>query len=218
MKYDYLLFDLDGMLVDTLDGVLISARYALGFFGKYFDSLYDLKPFLGPPLRYSFMKYGLDEAQCAAAIEKYREKYRECYITSSRLNDGISDALPKLCEKGYILGVATSKYEESAKDMLSAFGIDKYFVHITGSNKSESIGTKVQVIEEALKRFGISDDRERALMIGDMKYDDEGAAMAGIDSLGVYTGTAKPYEHELANATHIAYSIPEMTEILLSMG
>ena len=90
-----------------------------------------------------------------------------------------------------------------------------YFDYITGSNLDETISKKCEVIEEALRRFNISDKRHSALMIGDMKYDDIGAKIAGIDCVGVYTGTAEENEHEEAGATYIAYSFKELENLLL---
>ncbi len=214
MKYKYLLFDLDGTLVDTLPGVVKSAQFALKHFGIDED-LESLRKFLGPPLRYSFCTfYGLSEEQAIEAIMKYREKYDEIGTSESSLFPEIKAILEKARNNGYILGVATSKYEEYAKIMLANLGIAEYFEYITGSNLDESISKKHEVIEEALRRFGITDSRSDALMIGDMKFDDEGARIAGIDSLGVYTGTAKENEHEEAGATYIAYSFPELERML----
>ncbi len=215
MKYKYLLFDLDGTLVNTMEGVVKCAQYALKHYGIE-ATLKELEVFLGPPLRKSFIDYGLSEDQAVDAIYKYRERYDEKGADESCLFPEIPTLLKELKDAGYILGVATSKYEEYAKIMLSHFGIADMFEYITGSNLDESISKKHEVIEEALRRFGISDNRKIALMIGDMKYDDEGAALAGIDSFGVYTGTAKENEHEEAGATYIAYSFNELKETLLN--
>lgn len=215
MKYSHLLFDLDGTLIDTLEGVVKCAQYALKHYGIE-KSLEELRPFLGPPLRYSFVKYGLSEEQAVEAIVKYRERYDQFGALESKLFDGIPELLNKLKNAGYSLGVATSKYEEYAKIMLKEFGIAHYFDYITGSNLDESISKKHEVIEEALRRFEISEKRDRALMIGDMKFDIEGAKIAKIDSLGVYTGTAQINEHENAGATYIANSFKELEKILLT--
>lgn len=215
MKYKYLLFDLDGTLVNTMEGVVKCAQYALKHYGIE-ASLKELEVFLGPPLRNSFINYGLTEEQAVEAIYKYRERYDEKGSDESQLFPEIPALLKNLKEAGYILGVATSKYEEYAKIMLSHFGIADMFEYITGSNLDESISKKHEVIQEALRRFGITDNKELALMIGDMKYYDEGAALVGIDSFGVYTGTAKENEHEEAGATYIAYSLNELEERLLS--
>ena len=215
MKYKYLLFDLDGTLIDTMEGVVKCAQHALKSFGIE-ATLKELEKFLGPPLKYSFTKYyGLTSEQTDKAIELYRERYQRTSVEESRVFAEIPSLLNKLKNAGYILGVATSKYELHAKAMLESFGLADNFTYITGANQSASINKKHEVIEEALRRFGISENRATALMIGDMKYDDEGATIAGIDSLGVYTGTAKPNEHEDAGATYIAQSFKELEELLL---
>ena len=214
MKYDLLLFDLDGTLVDTMEGVVRSAAYALEHFGIKEDPD-DIHFFLGPPLRDTFMAhYGFTEQQAAEAIEKYRERYRVCANSESRLFEGIPQLLDVLLGAGYRLGVATSKYEASAISLLTHLGIADRFEHITGCNADESISAKHEVIAEALRRFGC--DKSRALMIGDMKYDDIGAHKAGIDCFGVYTGTASPREHEDAGATYVAHSFRELEKALLA--
>ncbi len=214
MKYKYLLFDFDGTLVNTMEGVVKCARYALRFYGIE-HTLKELEPFLGPPLRDSFVRFGLTEEQAVVAIEKFRARYNEKGAEESELFPEVPELLRKLKNAGYKLGVATSKYEEYAKIMIEQFGLTDMFEYITGSNLDESISKKHEVIEEALRRFGIAHRKEEALMIGDMKYDDIGAKIAGIDSFGVYTGTAKENEHEDAGATYIAYSFNELEERLL---
>ena len=214
MKYNYLLFDLDGTLANTMEGVVKSAQYALSFFGIH-RTLEELEPFLGPPLRESFIKCGLNEEETAEAIIKYRIRYDEKGAEETVLFPEIPNLLMKLKEAGYRLGVATSKYEKYAEIMIENLGLADIFEYITGSNLDESISKKHEVIEEALRRFGISDQREKALMIGDLKYDDIGAKIAGIDSFGVYTGTANENEHEDAGATYIAYSFSELENRLL---
>ena len=215
MKYKYLLFDLDGTLIDTAEGVLKSAQYALEYFGIK-KELSELKPFLGPPLTYSFTEIcGLTNEEAVVAIEKYRERYRVKCNEESKVYDEIPELLRDLKDAGYILGVATSKLEQSAVNILKYFGIADYFEYITGSNPEETISKKHEVIEEALRRFGIENSRSEALMIGDMKYDDIGARTVGIDCFGVYTGTAKAGEHEEAGATYVAKDFGELREGLL---
>lgn len=215
MKYKYLLFDLDGMLINTLEGVVKCAQYALKNYGKEY-TLEELRPFLGPPLRDSFIKFGLSEEDANDAIFKYRERYDIKGAEESEVFPEVPELLQKLKNAGYKLGVATSKYEEYAKIMLRDFGISEVFEYITGSNLDETISKKHEVIEEALKRFKVENKRNIVLMIGDMKYDDIGAKNAGIDSIGVYTGTAKDGEHEEAGATYVAHSFAELEKLLLS--
>lgn len=215
MKYKYLLFDLDGTLLDTMEGVVKSAQFALKSFGIE-ASLKDLEKFLGPPLRHSFTTlYGLNDEQATEAIRIYRNRYDKESKAETKVFDEIPELLVKLKNAGYVLGVATSKLETQATMMLEHFNIAQHFQYITGSSLDERITKKHEVIEEALRRFNISSNREIALMIGDMKYDDIGAALVGVDCFGVYTGTAQPNEHEEAGATYIAYSFKELEDSLL---
>ncbi len=215
MRYDALLFDMDGMLVDTTEGVLKSVVYALDAFGIQVEDIRTLMPFMGPPLTYSFRTfYGFSEEDAKRAVELYRRRYHakgqfECHVFS-----GVPEMLEKLLQKGYALCVATSKLESFAVSMLDRLNISKYFSVITGSNPEETISTKDEVIEESLRRMHLS-DRARVLMIGDRKYDVLGAAKCGLDSFGVYMGCAESEEHEKAGATYIARGIAELENRLL---
>ncbi len=217
MKYKYLLFDMDGMLVDTSEGVFKCVAYALESFGIHTDRLETLKPFMGPPLSYSFKNfYGFSEEEAAEAVRLYRLRYTEKGQYECRVFDGVEEMLQKLTEKGYRLCIATSKLESYASSMLERLGIKAYFEIVTGSTVDETISTKEQVIEESIRRMGI-EDRRLALMIGDRKYDVLGAKQSGLDSFGVYMGCAVPNEHEDACATYVANGIRELEEILLEM-
>jgi phosphoglycolate phosphatase len=216
MKYDFLLFDMDGMLVDTREGILKCAAHALSAFGIEVEDLSSLTKFVGPPLSYSFTEfYGLSPEDAKKAVAIYRERYSkkgqfECYVF-----DGVPEMLQALLKKGYRLCIATSKLESYAKAMLDRLGIGCYFEQVIGATPDESISTKDEVIEASLVRMGIT-DRQRALMIGDRKHDVLGAKKCGLDSFGVYMGCAEESEHEAAGATYIANSIQSLQDALLA--
>ena len=216
MKYDFLLFDMDGMLVDTREGILKCAAHALSAFGIEVEDLSSLTKFVGPPLSYSFTEfYGLSPENAKKAVAIYRERYSakgqyECYVF-----DGVPEMLQALLEKGYRLCIATSKLESYAKAMLDRLGIGCYFEQVIGATPDEAISTKDEVIEASLVRMGIT-DRQRALMIGDRKHDVLGAKKCGLDSFGVYMGCAEESEHEAAGATYIANSIQSLQDALLA--
>lgn len=216
MKYDFLLFDMDGMLVDTREGILKCAAHALSAFGIEVEDLSSLTKFVGPPLSYSFTEfYGLSPEDAKKAVAIYRERYSakgqyECYVF-----DGVPEMLQALLAKGYRLCIATSKLESYAKSMLDRLGIGCYFEQVIGATPDEAISTKDQVIEASLARMGIT-DRQRALMIGDRKHDVLGAKKCGLDSFGVYMGCAEESEHEAADATYIANSIQSLQDALLA--
>lgn len=216
MKYDFLLFDMDGMLVDTREGILKCAAHALSAFGIEVEDLSSLTKFVGPPLSYSFTEfYGLSPEDAKKAVAIYRERYSakgqyECYVF-----DGVPEMLQALLAKGYRLCIATSKLESYAKSMLDRLCIGCYFEQVIGATPDEAISTKDEVIEASLVRMGIT-DRQKALMIGDRKHDVLGAKKCGLDSFGVYMGCAEESEHEAAGATYIANSIQSLQDALLA--
>lgn len=215
MKYKFLLFDLDGTLVDTTEGVFKSAQYALEHFGINAE-LDELKPFFGPPLKVSFTTlYNLSEGEADEAVRLYLERYERYGLSESCIYKEVPNLLQELKGFGYVLGVATSKFEGHAIKTLEAHGILQYFDYVTGANIDETISKKHEVIQESLKRFGISENKSEALMIGDMKYDVIGAQAVGIDSFGVYTGTSEENELEAAGATYVARSFDELRKHLL---
>ena len=161
MRYKYLLFDLDGTLIDTTEGVLKSAQNALKSFG-IFKETESMMNFFGPPLKYSFMNlYGLSDKDSDKAIEIYNERYNKYGCIESRIFPEIKTLLPKLIKAGYILGVATSKPQDQAEEALKFHAIFNYFNVISGAN--DIVSKKDEVIEEALKQFGITDSRNDVL-------------------------------------------------------
>lgn len=214
MKYKFLLFDLDGTLVDTTEGVLKSARSALLHFGILVETE-NLMNFFGPPLKYSFSAlYGLSESDSDEAIKIYTERYNRFGYIESRIFPEISEILTKAKEKGYILGVATSKPQDQAIEMLKYHSILDLFDIVSGASPDGTISQKHEVIDEALKRLNALEHKEKVLMIGDMKYDIIGAKKTGIDSLGIYTGTASENELEKEGATYVAYSFNDLKQKL----
>lgn len=217
MRYQTILLDMDGMLVDTTEGVLDCFAHAMRAFSIPAMEREQMLLFMGPPLSYSFEHYcGLKGADVRKAIGIYRERYEAKGQYACKLFPQIEELLRELSDKGHRLCIATSKLERYAAAIAERLGIARYFEEIVGSNIEETISSKDQVIVEALRRLRIK-DRKSVLMIGDRKQDVLGAKTCGLDSFGVYMGCAEPNEHEAAGATYIAYGIAELRERLAEM-
>ena len=217
MRYDLLLFDLDGTLVDTAEGILKSVIHTLNAYGIAVEDTNTLLRFIGPPIPYSFRTfYGFSEEEAQRAVAIYRQRYSakgqfECHVFP-----GVPEMLAKLRERGHRLCVATSKPEPYARAMLDRLGIAELFDEIVGSDFAEKLKTKSDVIEEVFRRTGVT-DRSGVLMIGDRKYDILGAKESGIDCLGVYMGYAEPGELENAGPTYLARGVEGMENFLLQL-
>lgn len=206
--YKYVLFDLDGTLTDSSPGITNSVAYALEKFGINDYNKQDLRKFIGPPLVNSFMEfYGFDEDKALLGVEYYREYFRDRGIFENSVYEGVVPMLEMLKGDGKIVVLATSKPEEFAIRILEHFGLAKYFDYVAGASMDGSLSKKSDVIGVAFERAGIGpDEKPEAIMVGDRRHDIEGAAINGIDSIGVLYGFGSLEELTAAGATYIAES------------
>ncbi|MDY5647262.1 MAG: HAD hydrolase-like protein [Lachnospiraceae bacterium] len=217
MKYNIILFDLDGTLTDPKVGITTCCQYGLRAVGVDVPDLKELEQFIGPPLLPAFQEvYGLDEEQALKAIDKFRERFQSVGLYENELLPGVPQMLRTLKEHGKILATASSKPEVFVKRILQYFSIDSWFDEIVGSTMDEKHAGKAEVIGEALRRLGCADaDRDSILMVGDRMHDVEGAAALNIRTVGVTFGYGSRSELEQAGAWRIADTMEELTDILL---
>ncbi len=215
MEREYILFDLDGTLTDPMEGITRSVQHALKYYGIEEPDLKTLCPFIGPPLKDSFMKYyDFPEEKAQEAIGKYREYFAVTGIFENQVYDGIEEMLGKLKAKGKILVVATSKPEEFAVQILEHFHLDGYFDFVCGASMDEKRVKKGEVIAYALETAGLK-DVSKAVMVGDREHDAIGAGENGMDCVGVLYGYGSREELEAAGVCKTAATVDELGEILL---
>ena len=215
MRKKYILFDLDGTLTDPMTVITRSVQHALKAYGIEEPDLEKLCPFIGPPLKDSFMKYyGFSQFQAQEAIEKYREYFSVKGIFENQVYDGIEDMLRELKARGGILLVATSKPEAFAIRILEHFHLKQYFDFICGATMDEKRVKKGYVIAYAMETGGIKHAYE-AVMVGDREHDVIGARENHMDSVGVLFGYGSRTELEKAGAGKIAGTVEELKTLLL---
>lgn len=214
MKKKYVLFDLDGTLTDSQEGIMNSIEYALDSFGIQVEDRAVLRPWLGPPLVDSLMKYhGFDREQALKGVEKYREYFDVKGIFENRVYDGMEALLSGLQAEGYILMTATSKPEVAAKRITDHFGLTKYFTFVGGASLDDSRVHKGGVIRYVLETNQIQ-DRSAVMMVGDRENDIMGAKQNGLESIGVLYGYGSRDELEAAGADHIAKTVEDIARYL----
>ena len=203
MKYQTILFDLDGTLTDPGEGITRSVAYALESFGIHVPDRKVLYPFIGPPLLDSFMEfYGFSQEKARQAIEKYREYFGRQGIFENELYPGVPEALEQLKKAGARLVLATNKPEPYAKEILDHFHLMGYFDFLSGSQLDGTRSRKGEVIAHALHHCG-KGPAEKALMVGDRKHDVQGALENHIPCAGVLYGYGSREELEQAGAQWI---------------
>lgn len=221
VKFKYCLFDLDGTLTDPKEGITRSVQYALRSFGIEEPDLKKLEGFIGPPLKDSFQEYyGFGEEQAAKAILAYRERFVPIGILENRIFPGVPAMLSNLKNREISLAVASSKPTNFVHRILSHFEIEQLFTVIVGSEMDGSRTAKEEVVEEALKELGVlalpKEQRHKSCaMVGDRRFDMQGAKSNGITGIGVSFGFAAPGELEAAGADFIAGTVKELEAYLL---
>lgn len=214
----YFLFDLDGTLTDPKLGICTCVQYALKDQGIEVDNLDVLEPFIGPPLKDSFMKfYNLSSEDADKAIAKYRERFSEIGLFENEVYEGIPQMLRGLKAKGFKLAVASSKPQVFVERILEHFSLKQYFDAVVGSELDGRRVNKDEVVREALQQlFGENPvNPELVYMIGDRCFDVEGAKAFRIESVGVTYGYGGLEELMEAKADYIVQSVPELYEFLL---
>lgn len=214
MKFEYVFFDLDGTLTDSQEGILNSFRNLFAHYGLEVPDYNTLCTFIGPPLAKTMTEsFGFTGQQALDSIKVFRSYYDTKGYMENRLYDGIENLLIELKKRGIRLSVATSKPEVTAKMIIRHFNLEKYFDFVCGSGADESRSKKSEVIEYALKSNGIS-DLSKVLMVGDRKYDVEGARTAGLKCAGVLFGYGSRRELEEAGADFIAEKPADIVNFL----
>lgn len=208
-----ILFDFDGTVYDTVEGITRSVRYAINKHGLDAE-LEDLRCFAGPPLDDMFMeKFGFTREEAVLATMEFRERYKPVGVYESTPFPGIRELLEHLRASGKVVGIATSKPQELAELLLERSGMTELFDVVSGSNVGAGNNAKWEVLAAAIEKSGVP--KEETVLIGDTKYDVAGAKKVGIPCIGVRWGYAAPGELEAAGADAIAEDIEELENMLI---
>lgn len=207
-----ILFDLDGTLTDSREGILKSIQYALSCYGIEED-MEKLGMFLGPPAHLAFQEfYGFSEEKAFEITNVFRKRYSEKGIYENCVYDGIKELLEKFCADGMRLCVATSKPQVYTDKILENFDMRRYFDTVIGSDLDGILCNKSDIIAKVIEFGGY--DKSECIMIGDRKYDIIGAKQNGIKSIGVLYGYGDKEEFILSGADFIAEKVGNIYELV----
>ena len=204
-EFDFVIFDFDGTVVDTGEGIIKSLQYSFEQMGREIPDMSDLKKFIGPPIYYSYTHfYGVSEDEVETYIKKYRERYKVKGIYECALYDGMVELLTEFKKRGVKLGIASSKPEHLIYSVGDYLKITDMFDAIVGVKIDDSNhSTKTGLVLEAMKKLG-ADKKEKVLMVGDRCFDIDGAAGAAVKSCGALWGYGSKEEFLEHKADFIA--------------
>ncbi|MUL45577.1 HAD-IA family hydrolase [Mycobacterium sp. CBMA293] len=204
------LFDLDGTLTDSAEGIVASFRHALGTIGAEVPGGDLASRVVGPPMHVTLGSMGLGD-RADDAIAAYRADYTSRGWSMNRMFDGIEDLLADLRAAGVRLAVATSKAEPTAQRIVEHFGIHEHFEVVAGASVDGVRSAKADVVAHALAQLAPVPDR--VLMVGDRSHDVHGAATHGIDTVVVDWGYGAGDFTEESTVRRVA-TVDELREVL----
>lgn len=211
MNVKTILFDLDGTLTDSGEGIINCASLALERFGISVPDRKTMGVFVGPPLHDTFVKFGVPEDQVDEAVKIFRSRYFTVGKFENFPYPGIPELLQTLKSHGHKLLIATSKPETLALEITAHFDLAQYFDRICGASLDRSRITKEDVIEYLLS---LEASTENAIMVGDTAFDVIGAAAHGIPTIGVSWGYGSVAEMENAGAKCVVHTAEDLLAAL----
>ena len=213
MKYRYYLFDFDGTIADTGEGIRRSVAYSAEKLGYAVPDVEVLNRFIGPPLHDSYRKYfGMTDDQAEHAIQVYRERYIDIGLYESNLYPGIPALLKALRERGAYVALASAKPQMMLERLTKYFGIDGDLDAISGTDLSRHSADKQDLLMAALP--GGANPGE-VCMVGDRCFDIEAAKALGMHAVGADYGYSEPGELKASGADEVYAASPDMVRALL---
>lgn len=213
-KYNVIAFDLDGTLTNPERGLVCSFRYAFDKMKIKYESPEELRRFIGPPLYDEWKRlYSLSHEEATKMLLLFREYYEIYGWWDNEVYDGIPELLETLKREGKKIIVATSKPEIFAKKVLNYFGIAKYFDFIGGAATDKTRDKKHEVLKYSMDAIGASPSD--TIMVGDRKFDAEGASVLGVDSIAVLYGHGTEEELSASNFKCIVKDVKTLQKTLL---
>ncbi len=209
LKYDAVIFDLDGTLTDSRPGIFACTEYALKKMGMPVPPERVLRRFLGPPLADSYIRYcGMTEEQAAEGTRLYRERYNPIGWKENRVYPRIRALLSALKERGAYLAVATGKPQRISEEILRYFGLLPYLDAVAGPNNGELHAKKADLIRRVLPAGC------RAVMVGDIAGDVKGGQDCGIDTIAALYGYGDREEIMNQGPSYAAESTQALCDLL----
>ena len=203
------IFDLDGTLTKSDEGILNCIDYAVEKVGLPLPDKTDRAKFVGPPLIWSFKTYcGMDDETAERALWAYRERYMRIGLYENRVYPGIRRLLRMLKKRGDWVAIATGKPTEPSRRIMAHFGLSHYFDRIVGADDV------LHPDKEDLIRAALPEACDKAVMVGDRSFDVLGGKAAGIRTIGVGYGFGTEEELRGAGCDAYAADVEELIALL----
>jgi phosphoglycolate phosphatase len=213
IRREVVLFDLDGTLSNSEPGICTTLKMAITEVGLAVPSDEVLRTTIGPPFATGLPAIGVPEHLVERVAIAYRASYEDTGLFDTCIYDGVVEMLEELGEHGCTLCVATSKPETSARRVIDHLGLTEHFTVIGTAGDDHVRPTKADIIADVLDQLGFVGS-EQIVMVGDRRFDVEGAAVHRIDTIGAAWGYGSVDELGSAGAWAIAHRPADVVEII----
>lgn len=214
MNKNIILFDLDGTVIDSKEGIFNAIDYTFHKLNMPIPPNSVKQLFIGPSIGASLKSlFGFSQSQAESAVAIYREFYSTIGVFQFELYDGIAELVTELKSLGNKVAIATKKPEIFAKVIIESTCLP--FDIVFGSQLDDHNEGKAHIIKRAANVFCTDCNYSTAVMIGDSKYDIIGAAEANVDSIAVQYGYGSNQELIEHNPTWICSSVDDLRDLLL---
>jgi len=218
LRYDTVMFDFDGTVIDSGPGILRCARETIDELGLPMPEEKVLRKLIGPPLKLMFQEiFGLTPDEAEDVVCLYRKKHKETRaILEGEFYDGIEQLLKDLNAAGAVCAVASAKREATVKETLDHFDMMKYFKEVSGAAPDTEYADKTLIMQDCIERLGV--DMEGLVMVGDTVYDAEAAENLDVDFCAAMWGYGFDNKDDIKKhkCRFVAYDVPALGRFLLS--
>jgi pyrophosphatase PpaX len=206
------LFDLDGTLIDSIELILNSARFAFAKLGRGAPSDEEWLTGVGIPLRTMFSRYARDDEERERFIQAYREYQIPNHDRLVRAYDGVGDTIRELRARGHEIGVVTSKSESLALRGLACVGLARYMDTIVGCDSCARHKPDPEPVRLALHRLGCAPSD--AVFVGDSVHDVIAGNAAGVTTMAALWGPFGMDDLAPGEPNHYVATISEVIGLL----
>lgn len=208
------LFDLDGTVINSKEGIFNSLRYTFSRIGIGEQDEAVMQKFIGPSIGGMMMElYGLSLSEAEEAVKIYRQYYAEKGIYECTPYENIGELFRELQKNDILVAIATKKPEMFTLRIMDWLGFSANTNCICGASKDDHGNSKASIIERAVSELGV--EKVDAVMVGDTLYDTVGAREAGVDFIGVLYGFGDKKSMEKEGGQKFAATVAELKEMLI---
>ncbi|HWR22195.1 MAG TPA: HAD hydrolase-like protein [Feifaniaceae bacterium] len=214
-KYQAVIFDFDGTLVDSGPGIVLALRLMLEEMGHKPMSDAELRACVGPPIHKFFPEvFGFEGETLTRAVEAYRRIFEEKAVPMLRAYPGVKEMLAAVRRANMPTGVATCKLQHTCEEQAETLGLLPHLDFISGADPEKGLLEKEDILQALLDRTGF--DPERCVMVGDRMFDMIGAQAVRMPAIGVLYGVGSKEELSAYNPLYLPQSVEELQALLLS--